>query len=99
MFFDSFRPQATKPATKSRSKQIHFNLIALSSERGTASADDLLPVLVFVLLQANPPNLLSTIQYIGDFYSARMQGQVAYWWTQFAASVEFLKQLLNRVLL
>uniref|UniRef100_A0A915EB59 VPS9 domain-containing protein n=1 Tax=Ditylenchus dipsaci TaxID=166011 RepID=A0A915EB59_9BILA len=56
------------------------NLISLSSDVGTA----------------NPPTLLSNIQYINDFYADRMQGQAAYWWTQFAASVEFLKQLLNR---
>ncbi|KAI1716230.1 vacuolar sorting protein 9 (VPS9) domain-containing protein [Ditylenchus destructor] len=75
------------------------NLIVLSSERGTASADDLLPVLVFVLIQANPPSLLSSIQYIDDFYASHMQGKMAYWWTQFTAAVEFLKQLLNRVLM
>uniref|UniRef100_A0A915PJN7 Ras-GAP domain-containing protein n=1 Tax=Setaria digitata TaxID=48799 RepID=A0A915PJN7_9BILA len=45
------------------------NLIILASERGSASADDITPVLVYVLIQANPLALLSNIQYIGAFYA------------------------------
>jgi hypothetical protein len=73
------------------------NLIILASERGTASADDITPVLVYVLIQANPPGLLSNIQYINGFYAARMQGEESYWWTQFTSAVEFIKQMLNTI--
>ncbi|KAH7728216.1 GTPase activating protein and VPS9 domains 1 [Aphelenchoides avenae] len=72
------------------------NLIILASERGTASADDITPILVFVLLQANPPGLFSNIQYINGFYAARMEGGESYWWTQFTSAVEFIKQMLNK---
>ena len=30
-------------------------------------ADDLVPVLVFVIVKANPPSLLSTIQFVDTF--------------------------------
>uniref|UniRef100_A0A7E4VN45 Receptor-mediated endocytosis protein 6 n=1 Tax=Panagrellus redivivus TaxID=6233 RepID=A0A7E4VN45_PANRE len=71
------------------------NLIGLASGH-SASADDITPVLVFVLIKANPPALLSNIQYVSGFYERRMQGSEAYWWTQFTAAVEFIKQLLNK---
>lgn len=72
------------------------NLLTLSSGQGVASADDITPVLVFVLIKANPPALLSNIQYVSGFYGQRMQGSEAYWWTQFISAVEFIKQILNR---
>uniref|UniRef100_F1KQR4 Receptor-mediated endocytosis protein 6 n=1 Tax=Ascaris suum TaxID=6253 RepID=F1KQR4_ASCSU len=71
------------------------NLISLAAERGAASADDITPVLVYVLIQANPQALLSNIQYINGFYSNRMEGAEAYWWAQFTSAVEFIKTLLN----
>ncbi|CAG9531443.1 unnamed protein product [Cercopithifilaria johnstoni] len=72
------------------------NLIILASERGAASADDITPVLVYVLIQANPSSLLSNIQYIGAFYANQITGIEAYWWTQFTSAVEFIKTLLNQ---
>ncbi|VDN06515.1 unnamed protein product [Thelazia callipaeda] len=67
------------------------NLIILASERGTASADDITPVLVYVLIQANPVALLSNIQYISAFCENQITGIEAYWWTQFTGAVEFIK--------
>jgi hypothetical protein len=48
------------------------------------------------LFQANPPALLSNIQYIQGFYGNRMEGAEAYWWAQFTSAVEFIKTMLNR---
>lgn len=53
----------------------------------------------FASIQANPPSLLSNIQYIEDFYACRVENKEAYWWTQFISAVEFLKQLLNKLLI
>ncbi|VDK53186.1 unnamed protein product [Anisakis simplex] len=55
------------------------NLIFLAPQRGTASADDITPLLVYILIQANPQALLSNIQYINGFYGNRLEGAEAYW--------------------
>ncbi|KRX91095.1 GTPase-activating protein and VPS9 domain-containing protein 1 [Trichinella pseudospiralis] len=54
-----------------------------ASNAQTPSADDMVPLLVYVLIKANPEALLSTIQYVNGFYSGRMEGEEAYCWTQF----------------
>ncbi|KRY28145.1 GTPase-activating protein and VPS9 domain-containing protein 1 [Trichinella spiralis] len=54
-----------------------------ASNAQTPSADDMVPLVVYVLIKANPEALLSTIQYVNGFYSGRMEGEEAYCWTQF----------------
>lgn len=75
---------------------------------GAAAADDVTPVLVYVLIQvifaicickqlifqANPPALLSNVQYIQSFGGTLLNGVEGYWWTQFVAAIEFIKTLL-----
>lgn len=46
--------------------------------------------------QANPPCLLSTIQYISNFYASQLSGEECYWWMQFTAAVEFIKTIDER---
>lgn len=70
-----------------------MNLLRLASERAVPAADDFMPVLIYVLLQANPPNLLSTVQYVDSFYGKRLHGEEHYWWVQFTAAVEFIKTM------
>uniref|UniRef100_A0A2R5LJJ4 Receptor-mediated endocytosis protein 6 homolog n=1 Tax=Ornithodoros turicata TaxID=34597 RepID=A0A2R5LJJ4_9ACAR len=65
----------------------------LSLAGGVPAADDLMPVLVYVLIQANPPHLLSTVQFVNTFHENRFQGEDAYWWTQFCSAVEFIKTM------
>ncbi|KAG5281449.1 hypothetical protein AALO_G00072320 [Alosa alosa] len=73
-----------------------MNLLSLASDDSVPGADDFVPVLVFVLIRANPPCLLSTIQYINNFYSSRLSGEECYWWMQFTAAVEFIKTIDDR---
>ncbi|XP_039620373.1 GTPase-activating protein and VPS9 domain-containing protein 1 isoform X1 [Polypterus senegalus] len=73
-----------------------MNLLSLANEDSVPGADDFVPVLVFVLIKANPPCLLSTIQYINNFYASRMSGEESYWWMQFTAAVEFIKTIDDR---
>ncbi len=70
-----------------------MNLLSLASAKGVPAADDFVPVLVFVLIKANPPALLSTVQYVDAFYGNRLSGEDQYWWMQFAAAIEFIKTM------
>ncbi|KAK5980010.1 hypothetical protein GCK32_000111 [Trichostrongylus colubriformis] len=70
------------------------NLISMAPGMGAAAADDVTPVLVYVLIQANPPSLLSNVQYVQGFGGSLLDGAEGYWWTQFTAAIEFIKTLL-----
>ncbi|XP_054720552.1 GTPase-activating protein and VPS9 domain-containing protein 1-like [Uloborus diversus] len=70
-----------------------MNLLSIASDKSVPAADDLMPVLVFVLIKANPPHLLSTVQYVNTFFEKQLEGEEAYWWTQFASAVEFIKNM------
>nr|KAF6433474.1 GTPase activating protein and VPS9 domains 1 [Molossus molossus] len=73
-----------------------MNLLSLANEDSVPGADDFVPVLVFVLIKANPPCLLSTVQYISSFYGNCLSGEESYWWMQFTAAVEFIKTIDDR---
>lgn len=93
---NAYKSPRDKMACITRCCETIENLLALSSGHGTASADDVTPVLVYVIIKANPPSLLSNIRYVNEFYGQRMHGSEEYWWTQFTSAVEFIKQLLNK---
>ncbi len=73
--------------------QTIMNLLSLASGNSVPAADDFVPVLVFVLIKANPPGLLSTVQYVDSFFGSRLSGEEQYWWMQFAAAIEFIKTM------
>ncbi|XP_058015577.1 GTPase-activating protein and VPS9 domain-containing protein 1 [Ahaetulla prasina] len=73
-----------------------MNLLSLANEDSVPGADDFVPVLVFVIIKANPPCLLSTVQYISSFYANSLTGEESYWWMQFTAAVEFIKTIDER---
>ena len=51
--------------------------------RRVAGADDFLPVLIYVLIHANPPQLASNLMYIERFrMHSRMTSESAYFFTQ-----------------
>ena len=70
-----------------------MNLLSMATPSHTSGADEFVPVLVYVLIRANPPHLLSTKQYINNFIDDRLSGEEMYCWTQFSAAVEFVKSL------
>lgn len=76
-----------------RCSQTIMNLLSMANEKTVPAADDFMPVLIFVLIKANPPCLLSTIQYVESFYVNRLQGEEQYWWLQFSSAVEFIKTM------
>mgnify|MGYP002389961457 CR=1 FL=1 len=73
---------------------IYWHTLGLLALNGVqAGADDFFPILVYVIIQANPPHLLSTVQYIQYFYESRATGEASYFWSQFQMAVEFIKTL------
>ena len=89
----AYKTPSEKAACVSRCSQIIMNLLSMSSGKSVPAADDFVPVMVFVLIMANPPSLLSTVQYVDSFYGARMQGEDLYWWMQFVGAIEFIKTM------
>ncbi|XP_047525386.1 receptor-mediated endocytosis protein 6 homolog [Pieris napi] len=57
------------------------------------AADDLTPVLVFVILKVNPPSLLSTIELVNALGGSVLSGEALYWWTQFCSAVAYIKTM------
>ncbi|KEP59872.1 UNVERIFIED_CONTAM: vacuolar sorting protein 9 (vps9) domain-containing protein [Hammondia hammondi] len=58
------------------------------------AADDLLPLLIYTLIQAKPNSLHSHIQFISFFrHPSRLVSEEAYFFTHFCSAVEFVKML------
>ncbi|KAK9792230.1 hypothetical protein WJX73_000744 [Symbiochloris irregularis] len=71
------------------------NLLLAAVQRGEAKgADDFLPVLIYVVIQANPPKLASNLEYIQRFRShSLMVAEFAYFFTQLYSASSFLETI------
>ncbi|XP_021376141.1 GTPase-activating protein and VPS9 domain-containing protein 1-like isoform X2 [Mizuhopecten yessoensis] len=70
-----------------------MNLLSMANEKSVPAADDFMPVMIYVVIKANPPCMLSTIQFVNSFYGDRLSGEEQYWWMQFSSAVEFIKNM------
>ncbi|KAJ8921650.1 hypothetical protein NQ315_010559, partial [Exocentrus adspersus] len=70
-----------------------MDLLSLSQNRGSTTADDFTPVLIYVIIKVNPAALLSTIQYVNSYSHNQLFGEEGYWWTHFCAAVEYIKTM------
>ncbi|KAJ2393354.1 hypothetical protein GGI23_005050 [Coemansia sp. RSA 2559] len=61
---------------------------------GDVGADRFLPILIYVVVVANPPKLVSNLQYIMRFRSAdRMQSEAGYYVTNLQGAVAFIESM------
>lgn len=74
-----------------------FELLQVSPRSGhlvPVSADQFLPVLVFVVIQANPPMLPADMKYLTEFSNPQrlMNGETGYYFTNLCCALEFIRK-------
>ena len=89
----SAAPQDKLERVVSCAKMI-FSVIQ-AADKSVASADDFLPSLIFILLKANPPRILSNINFITRFTNeARLRsGEEGYYFTNLCCGLNFIENL------
>ncbi|ORY95537.1 hypothetical protein BCR43DRAFT_493140 [Syncephalastrum racemosum] len=61
---------------------------------GDAGADKFLPILIYVILRANPPRLISNVQYISRFRNPdHLQSESGYYLTNLMGSITFIESM------
>ncbi|CRG98924.1 vacuolar protein sorting-associated protein 9, putative [Plasmodium relictum] len=75
-------------------KYLNIDTIIESDDELLPCADEVLPVLIFVIIKTNPPELISNIAYIQNFrHPSHFVSEEAYSFTQFCSGIEFIKEL------
>ncbi|CAF3758135.1 unnamed protein product [Rotaria socialis] len=90
---NAYKTPRDKLGCVQRCIRIIQNLIRLASN-SAAGADDTIPILIYVIVKANPPNLLSIMQYVQDLYSSRFTDEESYYWTMFVSGVKFIHEMI-----
>ncbi|KAK4469706.1 hypothetical protein MN116_007231 [Schistosoma mekongi] len=69
--------------------------LQLANPTSIPCADDLLPVLIYLVIQANPPRLLSNIEFVNNFGGDNLDGELQYIWCQFCSAVAEIRHLMS----
>ncbi|XP_065191149.1 rab5 GDP/GTP exchange factor-like [Sycon ciliatum] len=93
LMMDSRRTPAEKLRRVTQCCMQIFNALTHATNGTPASADDFLPVLIYVVLQAAPPRMNSNIQYISRFsyQNNLLSGESGYHFTNLCCAAAFLE--------
>ncbi|KAJ5482689.1 Vacuolar protein sorting-associated protein 9a [Penicillium diatomitis] len=73
--------------------KVIFGLLR-NSRKGDTSADSFIPLLIYVVLHANPGNLVSNIQYILRFRNQdKLGGEAGYYLSSLSGAIQFIETL------
>ncbi|GLA54994.1 hypothetical protein CBS147343_2019 [Aspergillus niger] len=73
--------------------KVIFGLLR-NSKRSDTSADSFVPLLIYVVLQANPEHLVSNIQYILRFRNQdKLGGEAGYYLSSLSGAIQFIETL------
>ncbi|KAK8854715.1 hypothetical protein IAR55_003454 [Kwoniella newhampshirensis] len=74
--------------------KVIFGLIRNAYGTESTGADNFVPILIFVVLRANPENMLSNIEYISRFRSAsKLQGETGYYLSSLTGAIQFIETM------
>ncbi|KAM6593319.1 hypothetical protein CsatA_001022 [Cannabis sativa] len=67
---------------------------SIASNENTPGADEFLPVLIYVTIKANPPQLLSNLLYIQRYrHQSRLVGEASYYFTNMLSVESFISNI------
>lgn len=89
----SYRAPRDKVICVLNSCKVIFGLLKNAKSSDT-SADSFVPLLIYVVLQANPENLVSNIQYILRFRNQdKLGGEAGYYLSSLSGAIQFIESL------
>lgn len=91
---NKYRAPRDKMICVSNCCRILFGILERISPNEAASADTFLPVLIYLVLKANPPHMHSNLKYIMDFRNPnKMISEAGYFLTNLQSAVVFWENL------
>lgn len=74
--------------------KVIFGLLRHTQGAEATSADAFVPILIFVVLRANPENTLSNVEYINRFRSpSKLQGEAGYYLSSLTGAIAFIETM------
>ncbi|VDD92040.1 unnamed protein product [Enterobius vermicularis] len=92
---NSHRSAGKKLRCLVRCSKLIFEALKESRSGAPASADEYLPVLIYVLLRGNPPLIQSNVKFISRFAlpSRVMSGESGYYFTNLSCALQFIQNM------